>query len=465
MFESSVYAKRRNQLKNSISKGLAVILGNPDAPMNYPGNIYPFRQDSSFLYFFGIDQPNFAGVIDFESGEEIIFGNDVDIDDIIWMGPQLSVSEQAKQVAIDKTFGFNKLMGYIEEAHQKGRKIHFLPPYRAENKILIADMLGIHPNETKAKASVELIKAVVNIRSVKDEHEIKHIEYIMDVAYEMHTTAMRMAQPGVYEREVHGKIEGIALSYGGRVSFPVILTKRGETLHNHHHGNKLEAGDLMLVDAGFESSMRYATDHTRTTPVGGKFSSKQKDIYQIVLNANNKATESIKPGITYKEVHLIAAKEVAKGLNELGLMKGNIDEAVQEGAHALFFPHGLGHMMGVDVHDMEDLGEDYVGYNDDLKRCDQFGTAYLRLARKLEPGFVLTNEPGIYFIPALIDKWIKEGVNHQFLNFDKINEYRGFGGIRLEDDILVTENGNRNMGKRRIPITVNEIEEIAGKGL
>ncbi|MBU0765565.1 MAG: Xaa-Pro dipeptidase, partial [Bacteroidetes bacterium] len=273
------------------------------------------------------------------------------------------------------------------------------------------------------------------------------------------------AVPGVYEREVHGKLEGIALSHGGSVSFPVILTKRGETLHNHYHGNKLQAGDLMLVDAGFESPMHYATDHTRTVPVGGKFTSKQRDIYMLVLDAKNKATEATGPGVKYLDVHLTAAKTMAAGLKDLGLMKGDTEEAVAAGAHALFFPHGLGHMMGMDVHDMEALGENFVGYDNEVKRSSQFGTAYLRMARKLQPGFIVTNEPGIYFIPALIDKWYNEKINHAFINFEKVNQYRDFSGIRLEDDILVTETGCRNMGKRQIPITVEEVESVAGKGI
>ncbi|PKP36522.1 MAG: Xaa-Pro aminopeptidase, partial [Bacteroidetes bacterium HGW-Bacteroidetes-15] len=322
------------------------------------------------------------------------------------------------------------------------------------------ELTGVSPANIQAEASVELIKGIVALRSIKEEDEIAHLDEIMDVAYEMHTTAMKMAKPGIYEREVAGAMEGIALSYGGRVSFPVILSKRGETLHNHYHGNILQTGDLMLADAGFESPFHYATDHTRTSPIGGKFTTKQKDIYNIVLNANNTAASYIKPGITYQNIHLIACEVIARGLIDLGLMKGDPKEAVKQGAHALFMPHGLGHMMGLDVHDMEDLGEKLVGYNNEVSRIDQFGIAYLRLGKKLQKGFVLTNEPGIYFIPALIDKWYNEKTNHKFLNFNKINEYRDFGGIRLEDDILVTADGNRNLGKKRIPITVEEVENI-----
>ncbi|MFH2094905.1 MAG: aminopeptidase P family protein [Bacteroidota bacterium] len=465
MFAKEVYSRRRARLMKNVQGGLILILGNNDSPMNYPANTYHFRQDSNFLYFFGLDLQGFAGVIDVDEKKEYIFGNDVEIDDIIWMGPQPLVKDLAAQVGIDNTLPFGKLEEFLKSAVSAGRKVHYLPPYRADNKIFLMDVLGIHPSGQKQNSSEELIRAVVDLRAIKEDGEIAHLEEIMEIAYEMHTTAMKMAVPGVYEREVAGKLEGIALSYGGAVSFPVILTKRGETLHNHYHGNKLAAGDLMLIDAGFESPMHYATDHTRTVPVGGKFSQKQKEIYQLVLDANNGAIEMIGPGVPYRQIHLQAARIITRGLIDLGLMKGDPEEAVKAGAHAMFFPHGLGHMMGLDVHDMEDLGENLVGYDRDTKRSDQFGTAYLRMGRQLKPGFVLTSEPGIYFIPALIDKWYNEKINHPFINFDKVNQYRDFGGIRLEDDILVTENGCRNMGNKRIPITVDEIEAITGKGL
>ncbi len=460
MFNKEVYIDRRNRLRKKLDKGIVLIMGNVDSPMNYPANIYKFRQDSSFLYFFGLNHPGFAGILDIDNDKDYIFGNDVDIDDIIWMGPQPLLKEQALKAGVENTAPFNKLEEFLKDALSKNRKIHFLPPYRAENKIYLMNILNIHPDKQKELASEQLTKAVIDLRSVKDKYEIEHLDSIMDVAYRMHTTAMKMAQPGIYEREVAGEIEGIALRYGGTVSFPVILSKRGETLHNHYHGNKLDNGDLMLADAGFESPLGYATDHTRTSPVGGKFTQKQKEIYQIVLDANNKATSMVKPGVPYREMHFVAAKVITQGLMDLGLMKGNVDEAVNAGAHAMFFPHGLGHMMGLDVHDMEDLGETLVGYDKETKRSDQFGTAYLRMGRRLEPGFVITNEPGIYFIPALIDKWYNEKINHQFINFEKVNEYRDFGGIRLEDDILVTADGGRNLGKQRIPIEIDEVEKM-----
>jgi len=460
MFNAAVYQDRRNKLRSLLKSGLILFHGNYDSPMNYPGNTYRFRQDSSFLYFFGLSLPGLAGVIDIETGKDIIFGDNIDIDDIIWMGPQPSIKDLAEKVAVKETYAMSRLTEVVSGALKRKLPVHFLPPYRAENKLVLERLLNIPASSLKDKASSELIKAVVTLRSMKDDNEIAHLDEIMSVGYEMHTTAMKMAKNGTYEREIAGLIEGIALSHGGAISFPVILSKHGETLHNHYHGNKLSKGDLMICDAGFESEMGYATDHTRTTPVGGKFSQQQKDIYQIVLDANNIATAAIKPGIFYRDVHMQAATIITEGLKSLGLMKGNVKDAVEAGAHAMFLPHGLGHMMGLDVHDMEDVGENFVGYDNTIKRSEQFGTAYIRLARKLQPGFVLTVEPGIYFIPVLIDKWHEERINASFINFDKVNEYRNFGGIRIEDDVLVTESGHRLLGKERIPVSIQDVEKM-----
>ncbi|MBN1821186.1 MAG: aminopeptidase P family protein [Prolixibacteraceae bacterium] len=463
MFEKSVYINRRNALRDDIKSGIGLILGNVDSPMNYSDNTFHFRQDSNFLYFFGIDLQGLAGIIDFDEGKDYIFGNDVDIEDIIWMGPQIPLKEKAGLVGIENTAPFNKLFDFIKNAIKKGRKIHYLPAYRAENKMLLEQLTGISSFIVNKGASLELIKGIVKLRSIKDPNEIEEIKKACAVGYEMHVTAMKMAQAGVPEQRIAGTIEGIASFGGGMVSFPVILSQNGETLHNHDHSQILKEGRLMLVDAGAESGMHYASDFTRTTPVDGKFTQQQKEIYKIVLAANNKATELIRPGIIYLSVHLEVSRVIAQGLTDLGLMKGNPEEAVKNGAHALFFPHGLGHMMGLDVHDMEDLGQIYVGYDDEIRPVDQFGTAYLRLGRKLEPGFVITNEPGIYFIPALIDKWKSEKINTDFINFQKLDEYRSFGGIRLEDDILVTETGSEIIGER-IPIDPEEVEKtVSGK--
>ena len=462
MFESNVYVQRRKKLLGSIDSGVILLAGNVDLPMNYPANTFHFRQDSSFLYFFGLDFPGLGGVIDVESGEEIIFGNDVDMEDIIWMGPQEPVAEQALTAGVHITRPFNEIFGFFSKVIQSGRKVHFLPPYRAENKLFLKQLLGIDPLRQKDYASIELIKAIVALRSVKEPWEIDEIEKACGIGYEMHVTAMKLAKPGAWEQTLAGQIEGIALSGGGMLSFPVILSQNGETLHNHDHSQFLKEGRMLLVDAGAETAMHYASDFTRTIPVGAKFSQRQREIYDIVLAANNKATELIRPGVTYLSVHLAVSEVIAAGLKDLGLMKGDIREAVANGAHALFFPHGLGHMMGLDVHDMEDLGQIYVGYDEETRPVQQFGTAYLRMGRRLEPGFVLTNEPGIYFIPALIEKWRSEKINHEFIEFDRLESYLGFGGIRLEDDILVTKAGSRILGER-VPVLPSEVEALAGK--
>ena len=463
MFKKEIYINRRNNLRNQMKSGLVLILGNPDSPMNYPANTFHFRQDSNFLYLFGLDYQNLAGVIDIDENKHYIFGNDVDLDDIIWMGPQESMKDKAEKVGIDNTSQFGKLNEFLISAIQKGRKVHFLPPYRAENSMLLGDLLGIRPSKVMNYVSSELIKAVVSLRSVKENVEIIEIEKACDIGYEMHTKAMKLAFAGRYEREVAGIVEGIPVSYGGMLSFPVILSQNGETLHNHDHSQILESGKLMLTDAGAETDTHYASDFTRTVPVGGKFSQRQKEIYQIVLNANNAAIAAIKPGVLYKDIHLLASKVIANGLIDLGIMKGNADEAVRQGVHAVVFPHGLGHMMGLDVHDMEDLKEDFVGYDEKTERSDQFGTAYLRLGRELKPNFVLTTEPGIYFIPALIQKWKNEKKFTEFINYNVLESYIGFGGIRLEDDIIVTETGCRFLGGKRIPITIAEIEATMAK--
>lgn len=457
MFSKQTYINRRQALKKKCNKGLLLFPGNTDVPFNYPANIYPFRQDSSFLYYFGVNNPGYTGIIDLDSGDEILFGHEVTIDDIIWSGNLPSLAETAAEYGIGKTMSSDKLAEYLGEAVKKGKEIHFLPPYRGETKFFLSETLGIPYKKLKEKASVQLVKAVAEMRSVKEEQEIKEIEKALDVAYLMHTAAMHKAKAGLKEREIYGYVEGIALAHGYGVSFPVIMTKNGHILHNHHHENTLKDGDLMVTDAGAETALRYTSDITRTIPVSGKFSQKQKDIYEIVLKANTEVSKNIKPGVKYKDMHLLASEIVAQGLKDLGIMKGNPRDAAEMGASALFMPHGLGHMMGMDVHDMEGLGEDYIGYDEKVKRSDIFGLAFLRLARELKQGFVLTNEPGTYFIPELIDLWKREGKHTDFINYDKLEAYRDFGGIRIEDDIIVTETGAKVLGKP-IPKTVAEIE-------
>lgn len=461
MFDAKTYAARRKLLREDVNGGLILLPGNGESPMNYPANPYPFRQDSTFLYFFGIDKPDFAGLIDVDEGKDYIFGTDFTIDDIIWMGPQPAVKDLAREAGVDNTGEPGKMKEIIDRAVSAGRKIHFLPPYRAENQVKIGALLGISNEKVTEEYSVELIKAVVKQREIKSAEEIAEIEKALNISSDMYAMIMKMTKPGVYEREITGKIEGIVASYGGLISFPVILSIHGETLHNHYHGNKMEKNDLLVTDSGAESPLHYASDITRTFPVGGTFTPEQKDIYQVVLEAQLSAVAAIKPGKMNKEIHLQTAAVIARGMKDMKLMKGDTEAAVKEGAHALFFPHGLGHMLGLDVHDMEDLGENYVGYDETVQRSTQFGLAYLRLAKELKPGFVLTVEPGIYFIPALIDQWQAENKFSDFIDYDRVEKFKNFGGIRIEDDVLVADNGHRVLGKP-IPKTIEEIEKIMG---
>jgi len=461
MFEKEVYIRRREKLQASVKSGILLFLGNSEVGFNYPSNTYRYRQDSSFLYFFGLDEPDLAAIIDVESGEEIIFGNDVDIDDIIWMGPQPAMKDKASEVGIKKVLPFSELENYVKKAANTGntgRSIHYLPPYRDSNKIMLNSLLGIEFGKLKEKASVEFIKGVVALREIKEKCEIEELDIAANIGYAMHYTAMKMAKAGMVEQELVGIMEGISISSGTMPSFPIILSQNGETLHNHMHHQILTDGRLLVIDAGAENNAHYASDFTRTLPSGGMFTERQKEIYTIVATANNLAFSMIKPGISYREVHLAAVRVLAQGLINIGLMKGDVDEAVAAGAHALFMPHGLGHQMGLDVHDMEDLGENNVGYDNDYKRSTQFGLASLRMGKMLKPGHVITVEPGCYFIPALIEKWEKEGTNKEFINFGKLKDYYNFGGIRLEDDVLVTEKSCRLLGSKRLPITVEDVE-------
>ncbi len=458
MFKKEVYVERRKKLQAEMNCGLVLLPANTESPMNYLANTYHFRQDSTFLYFFGLNLPNLVGVVDIDSGEELIYGNDINLDDIIWMGPQPKLTDTCANVGIAKTKPLASLDEAVKKAILESRQIHFLAPYRAERKLQLENLLGINHANIANYVSEELINAVVKLRSVKDDCEVIEMENtITNVTCKMYDAALKAITAGKYEREISGLMEGISMQHGGTVAYPVILSVNGETLHNHYHGNKMQNGDLLLIDAGAESTMSYATDITRTFPVSGKFTQKQREIYEIVLRAETECIEAMRPGVLNRDIHLKAAQIIATGLKEIGLMKGNVEEAVKAGAHAMFFPHGLGHMIGLDVHDMEDIGENYVGYNAETIRAEQFGLAYLRMGRRLEKGFVLTVEPGIYFIPALIDKWRADGKFMEYINYEKVDEYKDFGGIRIEDDVLVTEDGYRILGKN-IPKTVEEIE-------
>ena len=459
MFSKETYINRRKALKELVGNGLVIILGNNDSPANYPNNCYTFRQDSSFLYFFGAKRDGLVGAIDIDNDKEYFLGNDIDIDDIVWYGSVESVRDMADMVGVAQTAPFNKLTELVAQAKQTGQKIHFLPPYRHDHMILLEELLGIKPSQQKEASSMELIKAVVTLRSTKSDEEIKEIERACSIGFKMHTTAMKLAQPGVTEHFIGGTIDGIANALGDKVSFSSIVTMHGEILHGAPKMNYLEAGRLLLVDAGAETINNYCSDHTRTTPVSGKFTHRQRDIYTIVEQAHDLALKKAKPGVLWYDVHMDVCRLITNGLKDLGLMKGDTEEAVASGAHALFLPHGLGHMMGMDVHDMENLGQTNVGYDEEIQPSTQFGTASLRMGRRLQKGFVVTDEPGIYFIPDLIDNWKANNINSDFLNFDVIEKYKDFGGIRIEDDVLVTENGVRFLGKDIIPYHADDVEK------
>jgi len=415
MFSAKTYVNRRAGLRKKVESGFILFLGNEESPMNYTDNQYAFRQDSSFLYYFGIDQPGLAAAIDVDENKEYVFGNDLTIDDIVWMGPQPTIAQRARKVGAKNSASLQQMETILKKVIAQGRTVHYLPQYRADNILKIEHLLGIHPKRMKEYSSEKLIMAVASQRVKKSAEELKEIEAAVAVAYEMQTTAMRLSKPGMSERMIAGIIEGIAVSHGGRLSFPAILSVNGQTLHNHYQGNKMKAGDIVVNDSGAETAMHYASDITRTFPVSGKFTALQKDIYQTVLDMQMTAIKAIKPGIKYKSVHLKAAKLLVERFKDMGFMKGNTDDAVKNGAHALFFPHGLGHLMGLDVHDMENLGEGYTGYNEKTKRSSQFGLAYLRFGKEMEPGVVLTVEPGIYFIPELIDLWKKDNKFKEFI--------------------------------------------------
>lgn len=459
MFGPTIYQQRRKALLSRLDQGIVLLLGNEESPKNYHDNTYRFRQDSNFLYFLGLDKPHLAAILDIDAGTTTLYGTDPDINHVIWMGDLPSLAEMASSTAAEASAAFSGLPQALEEARKAGREIHFLPPYRGDNKIRLHQWLQIPLAELGAAASVPLIQAVVELASSKSAEEIKEMEKAVNITRLMHHAAMQQARSGMKEAELAGLIEGIALSHEGDVAYPVILTVNGQILHNHYHGNVLKEGQLVLVDAGAETVNRYAGDITRTFPVSSQFTAQQKEIYEIVLKAEQDSIAMSTVGTPYRDVHLSAAKIIASGLSELGIMKGDLDEAVALGAHALFFPHGLGHMIGLDVHDMEDLGEDYVGYTAELKRSPQFGLRSLRLGRPLEAGFVITVEPGLYFIPQLIDLWRSEGKFTDFINYDALEAYRTFGGIRIEDNVWITDEGPKIIGEP-IAKTIREVEAL-----
>ena len=460
MFDTATYIRRRNELKKLVKEGIIILFGNNESPANFPNNgYYPFRQDSSFLYYFGLQRDGLVGIIDIDNDKDILVGNDIDIEDIVWYGSVESMTEMMQRCGAQETLPMKALKTICNEALSKHRKIHFLPPYRHDIKIQVFDLLGVHPIQQKEAASMELIKAVVKMRSAKEQQEIEELERAAVIGYKMHTTAMRLTKPGVTEKFVSGQVDGIAHSYGAMVSFPTIYTQHGEILHGAPSMNKLEDGRLVLCDAGGETLNNYCSDNTRTMPVSGKFTQRQLEIYSIVEACHDYTLELAKPGVKYADVHFAVCRLMFDRLKELGLAKGNTEEAVRAGAHAMFLPHGLGHMMGMDVHDMENLDQINVGFDEETRpNLEQFGTNCLRMGRRLEEGFVVTDEPGIYFIPALIDEWKAKKHCAEFLNFDKLETYKSFGGIRIEDDVLITKDGCRFIGKDRIPYHPKDVE-------
>ena len=455
MFSKEVYVRRRKELFRKLAgqSGIVVFLGNVEAPAQYRDNCYKWRQNSTWLYYWGIDEPRFAAVMDLDSGTETIFADDFEVDDIIWTGPMPSVASQAAGVGVQNTAPYSKLDWVFSEAIVKGRKIHAVPPYRYYNTLKM-QQLGIE------EPSEALVRAIISMRLVKDAQEIAEIDTACDLGQQMHTGARRGVKLGVIEQQIVGDMEGVALAKGWGVSFPTILTQHGEIFHCHAHDKAIEPGKLLVIDAGVENNNHYASDFTRTYPTGGKFTSKQRDIYQIVYECNELAFSLTKPGTAYRDVHLAVAAHMLEGLKALDLVRGDVPQMVADGIAGLFMPHGLGHNMGMDVHDMEDLGEDLVGYDPDQKRSSQLGLGSLRMARRLVPGNVITDEPGIYFIPALIEKWKEEGKAKGVVNYAKLESYYDFGGIRLEDDVLVTPEGARRLGPNRLPIALDDIETV-----
>lgn len=453
--DHTTYTARRETLRKSLSGGVVLLLGQSDASRNYPANTYRFRQDSHFLYYVGTSLPGMASLI-MEDGETVLFGAPEDPDDLVWHGPHPVLGDHARAAGIEKTRPLSDISAVLREKKAEGKTIHYLPPYRGDQKIWLSELLDVSIPSVISGASRELARVVVEQRSVKTDEEIAEIEEALRISAEMYQAALRLIEPGRTESEVCAAMQAVSLKYDRQQSFQPIVSIRGEVLHNESYGNTLKDGDLLLIDSGTESKRFYASDITRTFPVSGRYSEKQTGIYQVVLSAQLAAIEAASPERTNRDLHLIAAQTIARGLTEIGLMKGDPAEAVKNGAHALFFPHGLGHMIGLDVHDMEDLG-DVVGYPEGEKRSKQFGLSFLRLARKLEPGYAVTVEPGVYFVPALIDRWKAEGKSKDFINYNEVEKYRDFGGVRIEDDIVITKAGCRVLGPK-IPKSVEEVE-------
>lgn len=460
MFSRDTYVSRRSALASRFESGLLVLPGNNGSPMNYADNCYDFRQDSTFLYYFGLDQPELAAVIDVDAGTATVFGDELTIEHIVWMGDLPTIAARAERVGVSDTRPLADVSRIVAESRAAGRDVHYLPPYRPDTTLWLAELMAVARAAVAAGASTDFIRAVVDQRNIKSAEEVAEIERAVETSVAMHEAAIRMARPGMTEADIAAEVGRIAAAAGGRTSFPIIATTHGETLHNHVHVNTLSDGDLFLLDAGAETAMGYAGDLSSTFPVSPRFSERQRTIYELQLAAQVAAVDTLAPGVPFREAHFASSRVIFDGLKDLGIMKGDTDEALAAGAHAMVFPCGVGHMMGLDVHDMENLGEVWVGYDGEPKST-QFGLKSLRLARELKPGFVVTVEPGIYFIPQLMDLWRSEGRCTDFIDFDELDKWRDFGGVRNEEDFLITSEGFRRLGPYK-PQTLEEIESLRG---
>lgn len=472
MFAADIYKSRRaallEKMREAGAHGIAVFLGNVDAPMNYRDNCFEFRQDSNFLYFWGLNESSLAATLNLENGKECIYGDDPDIDDIIWMGPQAPLSEKAEQVGVERTSELSDFAMAVQYALENDVPVHFLPSGRWYNRLRMSELTGTAAAEVYRTApydegedvhsSLELTKAVISLRLVKEACEMEEIDRASDLGVKMHDIGRNMCRIGAKESDIAGAMDGFAITKGWGVSFPTILSQNGQILHGHSHALTITDGRLLLIDAGLALPGSYCSDFTRTIPCGGRFSQQQREIYDIVEGCNELAFTMAAPGVAYRDVHLAVTKHMLEGLKSVGLVNGDPDEMNAEGIAGMFMPHGLGHNMGLDVHDMEDLGEDLVGYDEDQSRSSQLGLGSLRMARRLVPGNVITDEPGIYFVPALWEYFRRNGLDKGFVNFDRLQAYAGFGGIRLEDDLLITENGCRRTGTKRLPIKAEDVE-------
>lgn len=452
-FPREIYVQRRAQLSTSLSSGKILLLGNGHTAINFKDNYNQFRQDSCFLYYLGINLPYVHAVIDIDNEQVTLYGDEVTMDDIIWIGDQ----EPLQQIA--EAAGISKVKPLAQLSADLTGKIYYLPPYRAEHKLLLSQLLDTH----KLSPSTELIKSIAEQRNTKAPEEIKELHRAATISNRVHEQVIRQTHIGCHEYELVAKATEVAYAHQTRWAYSPILTTQGQILHNHNHSLQAQEGDMILFDGGVELESGYCGDLTRTFPVGNKFTSLQKELYQITLDAYKTAVDLCHPGTAFKSIHLKASEKLVEGLIALGWMKGDPEEAVAAGAHTVFFQCGLGHMIGLDVHDMENLGEEYVGYDGEAKSTE-FGLKSLRLGRNLKTGYCMTIEPGIYVIPQLIDLWAAENKHASFIDYKQVVAHKDFGGIRIEDDFTITENGAEKLGDH-LALEISEIENLRAANL